>query len=89
LAAACHRHGPAGIARPRDTLLFDLDGTLTDTDALHVKAYQTLLAPLGRTVTHDQYKRKITGAANEAIMAWLFPETCSPLPRRIGSRRRS
>lgn len=57
----------------RDTLLFDLDGTLTDTDALHVRAYQDLLAPMGRTVTHDDYKARIMGAANEAIMAWLFP----------------
>ncbi|MBM3534078.1 MAG: HAD-IA family hydrolase [Alphaproteobacteria bacterium] len=62
------------ITRPRDTLLFDLDGTLTDTDALHFKAYQTLLAPLGRTITRDLYKQKIMGAANEAIMAWLFPD---------------
>jgi HAD superfamily hydrolase (TIGR01509 family) len=63
----------AGMTRPRDTLLFDLDGTLTDTDALHFKAYQTLLAPLGRAISHDEYKQRIMGAANEAIMAWLFP----------------
>ncbi len=61
------------MTRLRDTLLFDLDGTLTDTDALHLKAYQILLAPLGRTVTHDDYKQRIMGAVNEAIMAWLFP----------------
>lgn len=58
----------------RDTLLFDLDGTLTDTDALHFKAYQNLLTPLGRTITHDIYKSRFMGAANLAIMAWLFPE---------------
>jgi HAD superfamily hydrolase (TIGR01509 family) len=62
------------VPLPRDTLLFDLDGTLTDTDALHLKAYQTLLAPLGRSVTADEYKSRIMGAANDAIMAWLFPE---------------
>ena len=58
---------------PRDTLLFDLDGTLTDTDALHFRAYQELLSPVGRSITHDDYKGRIMGAANEAIMAWLFP----------------
>ena len=61
------------MTRLRDTLLFDLDGTLTDTDALHLRTYQDLLAPMGRTVTHDDYRSRIMGAANEAIMAWLFP----------------
>ncbi len=59
--------------RLRDTLLFDLDGTLTDTDALHVQAYQDLLAPMGRSISHGDYKSRIMGAANEAIMAWMFP----------------
>lgn len=56
----------------RDTLLFDLDGTLTDTDALHYEAYRILLAPLGKAVSHETYKAWIMGAANQAIMAWLF-----------------
>lgn len=56
----------------RDTLLFDLDGTLTDTDALHFEAYRRLLAPLGKTITYDDYRHRIMGAANEAIMSWLF-----------------
>ena len=58
----------------RDTLLFDLDGTLTDTDALHYEAYRILLTPLGKAVSHETYKARIMGAANEAIMAWLFPD---------------
>lgn len=58
----------------RDTLLFDLDGTLTDTDALHHQAYRTLLEPFGKTVTLETYRARIMGAANEAIMAWLFPD---------------
>ncbi len=61
------------MARLRDTLLFDLDGTLTDTDALHVRAYQDLLAPMGRSISHGDYKSRIMGAANEAIMSWMFP----------------
>lgn len=57
----------------RDTLLFDLDGTLTDTDALHIEAFRRLLAPLGRSITEHDYKTRIMGAPNEAIMGWLFP----------------
>ncbi len=58
----------------RDTLLFDLDGTLTDTDALHYEAHRLLLQPFGKAVTLATYRSRIMGAANEAIMAWLFPD---------------
>lgn len=56
-----------------DTLLFDLDGTLTDTDALHFEAYRRLLAPHGIAITHAEYKTRIMGATNASIMGWLFP----------------
>ncbi len=58
----------------RDTLLFDLDGTLTDTDGLHFEAYSRLLAPYGKAVTHAEYKARIMGATNDSIMGWLFPD---------------
>jgi len=58
---------------PRDTLLFDLDGTITDTDALHYEAFRRLLAARGREIVHDIYKTRIMGQPNAAIAAWLFP----------------
>jgi HAD superfamily hydrolase (TIGR01509 family) len=58
----------------RDTLLFDLDGTLTDTDKLHFEAYRRLLTPFGKSVTVADYKGRIMGATNAAIMDWLFPD---------------
>jgi beta-phosphoglucomutase len=58
----------------RDTLLFDLDGTLTDTDALHFAAYGDLLAPFGKSITLETYKQRILGAVNSATMAWLLPD---------------
>jgi HAD superfamily hydrolase (TIGR01509 family) len=57
----------------RNTLLFDLDGTLTDTDALHFAAYGKLLAPMGKSITLDIYKQRIMGAANVDTMGWLLP----------------
>jgi HAD superfamily hydrolase (TIGR01509 family) len=54
-------------------LLFDLDGTLTDTDALHFAAYGELLAPYGKSITLETYKQRIMGAANHATMGWLLP----------------
>jgi len=58
----------------RDTLLFDLDGTLTDTDALHFAAYGELLAPFGKSITREIYTQRIMGATNASTMAWLLPD---------------
>lgn len=70
-----------------DTLLFDLDGTLTDTDALHIEAYRQLLAPHGKSITPDEYKHRIMGATNGDIMRWLLPaqdaEEMSQLKERL------
>ena len=55
-------------------LLFDLDGTMADTDRYHFEAFNTLLAEHGRALTLEHFKAKIMGGANAAIMAELFPE---------------
>ena len=57
----------------RDTLLFDLDGTIADTDGLHYEAFRRLLANHGRAIDHDTSKLRIMGQPNPAIAAWLFP----------------
>ena len=62
------------MSHPPLTLLFDLDGTMTDTDALHLAAYNALLAPLGRTMSLDYYKAHVMGAPNDAIVRGLFPD---------------
>jgi HAD superfamily hydrolase (TIGR01509 family) len=56
------------------TLLFDLDGTMTDTDALHLAAYNGLLAPFGRDMSLAYYRAHVMGAPNDAIMQRLFPD---------------
>ncbi len=54
-------------------LLFDLDGTLADTDPVHFAAFNALLGESGRSLTHEQYKHSVLGGANALIMQWLFP----------------
>ena len=58
----------------RDVLLFDIDGTLADTDALHFEAYRCLLAKHGKTIDHATYMSSVMGHTNENIMAWMMPE---------------
>jgi beta-phosphoglucomutase len=54
--------------------LFDLDGTLADTDPVHFRAFNTLLREFGRSLTHEHYTSSVLGGANALIMQRLFPE---------------
>lgn len=63
---------------PKSVLLFDLDGTLTQTDHLHLKAFETVLAPYGFTVDEDFYVRNIRGSNNADIFSSLFPGNNGP-----------
>ncbi|WDZ95861.1 HAD-IA family hydrolase [Herbaspirillum sp. WKF16] len=58
---------------PITTFLFDLDGTLTDTDPLHHKAFNTIVARWGRSIDIDYYKTHIMGFPNNLIFDHLFP----------------
>lgn len=55
-------------------LLFDLDGTLTDTDHLHLEAFRILLRDFGCTITLEHYKARIMGHPNDEIMREMFPD---------------
>lgn len=57
-----------------NALLFDLDGTLTDTDELHVVAFRQILAQDGRSFTDEEFDRHISGRANAEIGRYLFPD---------------
>jgi HAD superfamily hydrolase (TIGR01509 family) len=51
----------------RAALLFDLDGTLVDSDAKHLNAFQRVFASYGIAVDQTTYERDIHGASNELI----------------------
>ncbi|WP_246731639.1 HAD family phosphatase [Methylocapsa sp. S129] len=61
-------------------LLFDLDGTLVDTDALHLIAFQNVLAAHGIKLTKAQYVETIMGSSNAMIGAAFLPHL-SPADR--------
>ncbi|MBF2098221.1 MAG: HAD family phosphatase [Gloeomargaritaceae cyanobacterium C42_A2020_066] len=61
-------------------LLFDLDGTLTHTDALHYQVWQSLLADSGVDLDPVTYRQQFSGRCNEAILAQFYPHL-SPAER--------
>lgn len=56
------------------TLLFDLDGTLAETDWAHFKAFERVLAPYGKGIDHEIFKAHVVGRSNIEIGAYFFPE---------------
>ena len=54
-------------------LLFDLDGTLVETDDIHLFAFQTVFAPHGVALDRTRYNREILGSSNDAIGRAFLP----------------
>jgi phosphoglycolate phosphatase len=48
-------------------LLFDIDGTLADTDALHLEAFNLVLGPHGHDFDHKRFTRELQGFSNASI----------------------
>ena len=55
-------------------LLFDLDGTLADTNSVHRATWAEALRPYGYDVTWDFYREHITGRVTTEIIADLLPD---------------
>ncbi|MEZ4294870.1 MAG: HAD-IA family hydrolase [Polyangiaceae bacterium] len=70
------------------TLLFDLDGTLIDTDPLHFQAFQDLLREEGRPeIDFGLYKTRIMGFGHAEIFSMLFPERDAESHRALADRK--
>jgi HAD superfamily hydrolase (TIGR01509 family) len=54
-------------------LLFDLDGTLVDSDPLHAEVFIRMYAERGRRIDHDFYMRVIHGRQSRDSFAEEFP----------------
>ena len=54
-------------------LLFDIDGTLANTDPLHLKAFNQVLGPHGHVFDHARFSRELQGFANVSIGERFLP----------------
>ena len=55
-------------------IIFDLDGTLTDSDSVHFQVFQALFAQHGIDLDKGLYREKISGRQNTAILADFLPD---------------
>jgi phosphoglycolate phosphatase len=61
------------IPTPGAALLFDIDGTLADTDPLHLEAFNRAFAPYGQQFDKPRFARELQGLANVDIAAKVLP----------------
>ena len=55
-------------------LLFDLDGTLSNTDAVHFSTWIEVLRPYGIEVTRELYEERLSGRMDEESVRDLLPD---------------
>ncbi len=65
---------------PGNALLFDIDGTLADTDELHVEAFNQIFAPRGHAFDRARAARELMGFSNASISERFL--ACEPPERQ-------
>ncbi|PAX53980.1 HAD family hydrolase [Brunnivagina elsteri] len=55
-------------------ILFDLDGTLVNTDPIHFIAWQKMLSKYDIHIDENFYQKKISGGLNPKILADILPQ---------------
>ncbi|MGC2778554.1 MAG: HAD-IA family hydrolase [Bradyrhizobium sp.] len=68
-----------GVIKEQRALLFDIDGTLADTDALHIEAFNAVFGPFGHAFDRARAARELLGRSNVSIGAEFLPHE---LPER-------
>ncbi|CAI9102116.1 OLC1v1000327C1 [Oldenlandia corymbosa var. corymbosa] len=66
------------VLSPLEAILFDIDGTLCDSDPLHYDAFREMLQEVGfnggQPITEDFFVKNISGMHNDELCHVLFPE---------------
>src|SRR5258707_4602041 len=62
------------MPRPEKALLFDIDGTLADTDALHLEAFNQIFGPRGHVFDRARASRELMGFSNASISERFLPD---------------
>lgn len=53
-------------------VIFDLDGTLIDNNAYHLKAWKQYLANIGKAVSDEEYNANMNGRTNKDVIEYIY-----------------
>jgi HAD superfamily hydrolase (TIGR01509 family) len=68
-------------------LLFDLDGTLAETDSLHLPTWVDVLRPYGIELDEAFYRERISGRSNSKVVKDLLPYLSTGEGRRLADAK--
>src|SRR3712207_159377 len=68
-------------------LLFDLDGTLSETNSVHCQSWAEILEPYGYNITWDFYRDRISGRLSPEIVADLLPDLSPEEGQKIADHK--
>ncbi|MFW9935076.1 MAG: HAD family hydrolase [Candidatus Thorarchaeota archaeon] len=55
-------------------VMFDVDGVVVESELLHLKTFNEILAPFEIQITENEWKTKFLGAGSAVIMSTIFDE---------------
>ncbi|MBO9573425.1 MAG: HAD family phosphatase [Chitinophagaceae bacterium] len=55
-----------------EAVIFDLDGTILDNNAFHLKSWKEYLKRIGREMTDEEYNKNINGRTNRDVVKYLY-----------------
>jgi len=58
-------------------VIFDLDGTLIDNNAYHLKTWKKYLENIGRNISEEEYNANINGRTNKDVIEYIFDKKMS------------
>ncbi|MBC7928110.1 MAG: HAD family phosphatase [Bryobacteraceae bacterium] len=63
-----------------EALLFDFDGVLVDSEPIHWRCWQDIIAPYGYSVTWEEYAPACVGVHERGTVEWLRRQRRPPVP---------
>ncbi len=75
------------ISSSKSALLFDIDGTLADTDVIHLKAFNQVFGEYGHNFDGARYKQEIQGFTNQSIGDRFFPTLSNSEKKAITDKK--
>ena len=58
--------------------IFDLDGTLIDNNAYHLKTWRVYLEKIGIEISEDAYRKNINGRTNKDALEYIYNKKMTP-----------
>ncbi|MEO6135754.1 MAG: HAD family phosphatase [Ginsengibacter sp.] len=55
-----------------EAVIFDLDGTLVDNNAFHLKTWKQYLNKMGRDISDEEYNANINGRTNKDVIQYIY-----------------